>query len=168
MTELQQVKCISGMHIPLMHRLLIMKNGRADELMHKDTRELLEKLLHMLAEEGEETTYRYIRREVLKKIRRGSVGSSEAIYCASWRDGLEQEKKLVQGRKDIPLNEYGRHLALETSYGMRQYQIDLAYTSPLRRAKETAEILLEGRNIPLYEDQRIQEIFLARMRECLV
>ena len=53
------------------------------------------------------------------------------------------KKKLVQGRKDIPLNEYGRHLARETSYGMRQYQIDLAYTSPLRRAKETAEILLE-------------------------
>ena len=68
------------------------------------------------------------------------------------------KKKLVQGRKDIPLNEYGRHLARETSYGMRQYQIDLAYTSPLQRAKETAEILLEGRNIPLYEDQRIQEI----------
>ena len=66
------------------------------------------------------------------------------------------KKKLVQGRKDIPLNEYGRHLARETSYGMRQYQIDLAYTSPLQRAKETAEILLEGRNIPLYEDQRIQ------------
>ncbi len=68
------------------------------------------------------------------------------------------KKKLVQGRKDIPLNEYGRHLARETSYGMRQYRIDPAYTSPLRRAKETAEILLEGRNIPLYEDQRIQEI----------
>ena len=43
------------------------ENGRADELMHKDTRELLEKLLHMLAEEGEETTYRYIRGEVLKR-----------------------------------------------------------------------------------------------------
>ncbi len=28
----------------------------------------------------------------------------------------------------------------------------------MRRAKETAEILLEGRNISLYEDQRIQEI----------
>ena len=59
MTALQQVKCISG--------LAYYENGRADELMHKDTRELLEKLLHMLAEEGEETTYRYIRREVLKR-----------------------------------------------------------------------------------------------------
>ena len=43
------------------------ENGRADELMHKDTRELLEKLLHMLAEKGEEVTYQYIRSEVLKK-----------------------------------------------------------------------------------------------------
>ena len=35
--------------------------------MHPETRRLLEKLLIMLAEEGEEKTYRYIRREVLKK-----------------------------------------------------------------------------------------------------
>ena len=42
-------------------------NGKAGELMHPETRKLLEKLLHMLAEQGEETTYQYIRREVLKK-----------------------------------------------------------------------------------------------------
>lgn len=44
-------------------------NGKAGELMHTETRELLEKLLRMLAEQGEEKTYRYIRREVLKKGR---------------------------------------------------------------------------------------------------
>ncbi len=43
------------------------RNGRAGELMHPETRELLEKLLYMLAEEGEEKTYRYIRKEILKK-----------------------------------------------------------------------------------------------------
>ena len=32
--------------------------------LHPDARALLEKLLHMLAEEGEETTFAYIRREV--------------------------------------------------------------------------------------------------------
>ena len=42
-------------------------NGKAGELMHPETCKLLEKLLHMLAEQGEETTYQYIRREVLKK-----------------------------------------------------------------------------------------------------
>ena len=44
-------------------------NGKAGELMHPETRRLLEKLLHMLAEQGEETTYEFIRRDVLKKHR---------------------------------------------------------------------------------------------------
>ena len=43
------------------------KNGKADGLMHPETRRLLEKLLCMLAEEGEETTYRYIKKEILRK-----------------------------------------------------------------------------------------------------
>ena len=42
-------------------------NGKAGELMHPETRALLERLLHMLAEQGEEETYRYIKKEVLKK-----------------------------------------------------------------------------------------------------
>ena len=43
------------------------KKGKADGLMHPETRRLLEKLLCMLAEEGEETTYRYIKKEILRK-----------------------------------------------------------------------------------------------------
>ena len=38
-----------------------------DKTDHKDTRKLLEKLLHMLAEQGEETVFCYVRREILKK-----------------------------------------------------------------------------------------------------
>jgi len=33
--------------------------------MHPEVRELLEKLLYMLADEGEDVTFDYIRREVL-------------------------------------------------------------------------------------------------------
>ena len=36
-------------------------------IMHPETRALLEKLLIMLRDEGEEKTFRYIRTEVLKK-----------------------------------------------------------------------------------------------------
>ena len=43
------------------------RQGKAGGLMHAETRKLLEKLLLMLAEEGEEATFRYIRKEVLKK-----------------------------------------------------------------------------------------------------
>ena len=38
--------------------------------MHPETRKLLEKLLFMLAEEGEEKTYIYIRKEVLSRTKR--------------------------------------------------------------------------------------------------
>ena len=60
----------------------------------------------------------------------------------------------VQGRTDIPLNDYGRRLARETAEGMKEVRIDLGYTSPLLRAKETAQIILADRGVPLYEDSR--------------
>lgn len=40
-------------------------------ILHKEVRDLLEHLLHMLAEKGEEDTFRYIRREILKKRSQG-------------------------------------------------------------------------------------------------
>lgn len=42
-------------------------NGKAGDMMHPDTRRLLERLLFMLSEQGEERTFRYIRKEVLKR-----------------------------------------------------------------------------------------------------
>ena len=43
----------------------------------------------------------------------------------------------IQGSSDIELNEYGRELAFITREGLRHIPFDIAYTSPLKRAKET-------------------------------
>lgn len=43
------------------------EKGRDNHVLHPETRQLLESLLHMLAEKGEDETYRYIREQVLKK-----------------------------------------------------------------------------------------------------
>lgn len=64
----------------------------------------------------------------------------------------------VQGLTDIPLNDYGRRLAMETAEGMKEIPIDLCYTSPLIRAKETAQIVLGGRDVPMYDEARIREL----------
>lgn len=40
------------------------EKNKSHYLLHPKTEELLEKLLHMLAEEGEDKTFRYIRREI--------------------------------------------------------------------------------------------------------
>lgn len=76
------------------------------------------------------------------------------------RHGETEWNKLrkVQGHADIPLNERGIYLAEKTAEGLAKVSFDLAYTSPLVRAKKTAEIILKGKNIPVYEDIRIQEI----------
>ena len=42
------------------------ENGKQYHLLHDETRALLELLLHMLAEQGEEYTFAYIKRELLK------------------------------------------------------------------------------------------------------
>lgn len=64
----------------------------------------------------------------------------------------------LQGRTDIPLNEYGRHVAELTKEGLKDIPFDVAFTSPLSRAKETAEIILKDRNIPIIEDEGIIEV----------
>ncbi len=52
--------------------------GRAGGgMMHEETRALLEKLLRMLAEKGEDRTYRYIRRAVLKKKKTAKLRRKE-------------------------------------------------------------------------------------------
>lgn len=43
------------------------ENGRPFYIMHDDTRALLEKLLHMLAEQGEDITFQYIKDVLLKQ-----------------------------------------------------------------------------------------------------
>ena len=48
-----------------------------------------------------------------------------------------------QGRADQPLNEAGRGQARELAERLRGEPVSALYTSPLRRARETAEILAE-------------------------
>lgn len=64
----------------------------------------------------------------------------------------------IQGQVDIPLNEFGRHLAIETGKGLADIPFDLCISSPLLRAVETAELILGGKDIPVTMDKRIMEM----------
>lgn len=64
----------------------------------------------------------------------------------------------LQGQTDIPLNEYGLLVARKTQKGIANIPFDIAYTSPLQRARQTAEIVLAGRDIELIADERLKEI----------
>lgn len=64
----------------------------------------------------------------------------------------------LQGSVDIPLNETGREMAREAAKTYRDIPLDLCYVSPLQRARETAALFLEGRNIPVIVDDRLREM----------
>lgn len=66
--------------------------------------------------------------------------------------------KRLQGATDIPLNENGEALARAVSEGMRDIPFDLVFSSPLKRAWRTAELLRGERDIPIIADERLREI----------
>ena len=59
------------------------------------------------------------------------------------RDGL------LQGSSDIPLNDTGREQARDAFMTLRSRPWDAVVSSPLRRARETAQIIADGLQIPL-------------------
>ncbi len=61
------------------------------------------------------------------------------------------------GQVDIPLNEIGIEQAKETKEKLKDTPFDIIITSPLIRAKETANIINEDRNVPIIEDERAIE-----------
>lgn len=67
-------------------------------------------------------------------------------------------KRKLQGRTDIPLNDEGRLMAEKARDEYKNIHFDVCYCSPLIRAKETAEILMKGRNIPIITDDRLMEM----------
>ena len=67
-------------------------------------------------------------------------------------------RKCLQGRSDVDLNENGIYLAELTGKALRDVTFDMAFTSPLIRAKHTAQCILAGREVPIIEDERLIEI----------
>jgi probable phosphoglycerate mutase len=56
---------------------------------------------------------------------------------------------LLQGSSDIPLNETGRAQARDAFMTLRSRPWDAVVSSPLQRARETAQIIADGLDIPL-------------------
>ena len=68
------------------------------------------------------------------------------------------EEKRIQGWADIDLTESGRRVAVESAEGMKNIHFDAIYSSPLKRASDTAYILRGDRDLPVIVDERIKEI----------
>ena len=80
------------------------------------------------------------------------------IYIVRHGETIWNEKKLLQGRTDIELNENGRRLAKITGENLHDTAFDVVYSSPLVRAYETAQLIIGDRNIPIIKNDLIKEL----------
>lgn len=68
------------------------------------------------------------------------------------------EKGIIQGRSDTSLNQTGFAQAKEAKKELDKVDFVAVFCSPLLRAKQTMETVLEGRNLPVTFDDRLMEM----------
>ncbi len=80
------------------------------------------------------------------------------IYIVRHGQTLWNQGKRLQGSTDIELNDNGRDLAVKTGIALKNTRIDVIYSSPLKRAYETASLIRGDRDIDIITDDRIREL----------
>lgn len=73
-----------------------------------------------------------------------------------------------QGQADPPLNDRGTAQAEEAAARLENAGVDAIYTSPLKRAAQTAEAIARRLSLPVRTDPRLMEIHQGRWQEQLV
>ena len=64
----------------------------------------------------------------------------------------------VCGKSDVELTDLGKQQAKKASEQLQDIALDLIFASPLKRAYTTAKIINKNHQLPIHQDQRIQEI----------
>lgn len=67
-------------------------------------------------------------------------------------------ERRYQGSIDIPLNETGKQEARSVSQKLKEIPFVAAYASPLSRAQETAQLILEGRPLEIQTHSSLVEL----------
>ena len=80
------------------------------------------------------------------------------IYLVRHGETDWNQAGLLQGQTDIALNAQGLEQAREASERLKEVPFEIAFCSPLIRAKRTAETIIGDRKITLTTDERLREL----------
>lgn len=84
------------------------------------------------------------------------------VYWSRHGETLWNTQNRMQGLGDSPLTEKGLADAKRLAESLADIPLTKAFCSPVMRARNTCQLALAGRNIPIVEDDRIQEMALGR------
>ena len=80
------------------------------------------------------------------------------IYLIRHGETDYNKVRRLQGVTDIPLNARGIELAQKTAERLKDIHFDRIYTSPLIRARKTAEIIRGNRDLEIIPTEGLREI----------
>ncbi|MGH7323197.1 MAG: histidine phosphatase family protein [Candidatus Rokuibacteriota bacterium] len=89
------------------------------------------------------------------------------LLLARHGESVWNEVRRFQGGSDVALSERGRAQARALREALRGYRPAAAYVSPLVRARETAEIALDGIVVPIVPMEGLREMSLGEWEGCL-
>lgn len=80
------------------------------------------------------------------------------LYCVRHGETLFNAQGRIQGQLDTELSPLGKRQAEAVAAALAREPIDAIYSSPLRRAYETAEAIARHHRLPIRTDDRLKEI----------
>jgi alpha-ribazole phosphatase len=89
------------------------------------------------------------------------IEAGRLLLCRHGQTGFNASLRF-QGQMDEPLSDLGRQQAKLLARRLAGEPVGAAYASDLERARETAELALAGRPVPLRLDERLREIAFGR------
>lgn len=104
-----------------------------------------------------ENVEKNIKLDIILIINIGGMIGMKIYYVRHGQTDLNLAKKMQGGGTEKELNETGISQAYNTKKELENVKYNLVICSPMKRAKQTAEIINEGRDIPIITDERIRE-----------
>ncbi len=89
------------------------------------------------------------------------------ILLARHGETTSNRERRFQGQLDVPLNDTGREQARALAERVRGEQVSALYTSPLSRARETADIVGAAIGLEPRPDDRLKEVDVGDWEERL-
>ncbi len=80
------------------------------------------------------------------------------IFLVRHGETAWNRQRRLQGRTDIPLNDTGLAEARKAAKALQDVAFDRIFTSPLQRARKTAEIIRGSREIPITAENLLTEV----------
>lgn len=86
------------------------------------------------------------------------------LHCVRHGESVWNAEGRLQGHLEVPLSPRGLRQAEATAEALLGQSIEALYASPLRRARQTAEVIARRLGLPVRFDDRLKEIDVGRFQ----